>query len=140
MTVLLQAARYRAANARVHGLLPQTDLTRRMGGVADAPDLPTLLMLLRDTSYGPVLPVPSAAEPDAIQVERALAQRLTEAARLPFTLLQAPRELLEWFWRRFEVDNLKTVVRGVHHQAPPSQVQAALIALGPTSVLPWSTW
>jgi len=76
-------------------------------------------------------------EPNAIDVERALARHMVAAARLPLSFLQgAPSDLLDWFWRRFEVDALKTLLRGVHHQAPPSQIQAALVALGPASTLP----
>ena len=48
-----------------------------------------------------------------------------------------PRALVEWFWRRFEVNNLKTILRAVHHQTPPSQVQAAIIPLGPRAMAPW---
>lgn len=138
MTALVGAARFSAANARVRALFPQLIPPDQWAELIDAPDLPTLLLLLESTSYGPLLPL-SAGPLDIVQAERALARRLAEAARPPFTLLQGgPRKLLEWHWRRFEVDNLKTLLRGVHHRATSGQVQAALHALGPPSALPWS--
>ena len=44
---------------------------------------------------------------------------------------------MAWYWRRFEVHNLKTILRGVHRQQPPDRIKAALIPLGEASRLPW---
>jgi vacuolar-type H+-ATPase subunit C/Vma6 len=139
MAALLQAARYSAANARVHALLSYLIPAELWAGLIDAPDLETVVSLLRDTWHGPALPAPSAAEPDVVQVERALAGHGVAAARLPLAQLQGDAyELLDWFWRRFELDNLKTVLRAVHHGSPPDPVRGALVALGPAATLPWA--
>ncbi|MEZ4867056.1 MAG: V-type ATPase subunit [Caldilineaceae bacterium] len=60
------------------------------------------------------------------------------AARRPFYLLQgASRELLEWYWRREELNNLKTLLRALHLQSPSEQFLPALIPLEGATELPW---
>ncbi len=138
MTALLQAARYSAANARVRALLGQLISPSQWVEIIEAPDPASVLLLLRTTWYGSALPPVGGGEISTAPVERALVQYQAQVARLPVSLLQgAPRALLEWFWRRFEVNNLKTILRAVHHQTPPSQVQAALIPLGSRTMVDW---
>lgn len=139
MTALVQAGRYSAANARVRALLSNLIPADRWASLIEAADLASLVALLRGTWYGPALPAPGDADPSVVQVERALASHLAVAARLPLSLLQgSPHDLLDWFWRRFELDNLKTVVRAVHHQSSPDQARNALLTLGAASTLPWA--
>ena len=139
MTALVQAARHSAANARVRALLSNLIPAQQWTSLIEAADLASLVALLRGTWYGPALPAPGDAEPNVIQVERALASHLAAAARLPLSQLQgSPLDLLDWYWRRFELDNLKTVLRAVHHQSPPDQARNALTALGSASALSWA--
>ena len=79
-----------------------------------------------------------ASEPTVAQLERALWNHLASASRLPLRLMQgASRELLDWYWRRFEVNNLKIVLRAVQHSTPIGSLRDVLIPLGASSTLPW---
>lgn len=138
MAALFGAPRYSGANARVHALQAYLIPDHQWAELIDAPDLFSLVMQLQDTWYGPALPRLGTAGPSLFQIEHALTDHVVAMSRRPLSLLQgAPRQLLDWFWRRFEVRNLKTVIRGVHHQSAPVQLQGALVGLGPASTLDW---
>jgi len=140
VSALVQAAQYSATNARVRALLTQLIPPAQWADLIEAPDLPGLVSQLRDTAYDAQLPALAEEETDLIAVERAVVRRQTGAERLPLAFLHGkPLDLLEWFWRRFELENLKTVLRAVHHQTPPSQALPALIPLGAASALDWSS-
>ncbi|MEZ4657032.1 MAG: V-type ATPase subunit [Caldilineaceae bacterium] len=117
MTVLLGAARYAAASARVHALFAQFMPAALWVELLDAPDVGAVLNSLHQTAYADRLARIAAAHPDVITIERVLWQHWVQMARRPFALLQGnSRELLEWYWRRQELNNLKTVLRAVHHR------------------------
>ena len=46
-------------------------------------------------------------------------------------LPRGPGELLAWYNRRFEIENLKTVLRAVHYQLEPARTVASLIPIRP---------
>ncbi len=138
MAVFLQAARYSAASARVHALLPQLIQPGQWAVLLDAPDLTSLFAFLRSLNGLPALVLFGEAKPDVVRAERDLTSHYAVAARRPLNLLHNRQlELLDWFWRRFELDNVKTLLRAVHHGSPPSQAHGALIALDELSSLPW---
>lgn len=140
MTQLVDAARYAAVSARVHGLFSRLLPAALWAELVAAPDLRTVYHLLQQTWYADALPALSGAQWSAEPLERALWAHFVSAARSPFRLMQgASRELLEWHWRRFEVENLKTVLRAVHYRMTPEQATAVLIPLGAASTLPWTT-
>ena len=56
MAALLQAAQYGAANAQVRALLARLIPASGWTEIIDAPDLPSVLALLRTTWYGSALP------------------------------------------------------------------------------------
>jgi len=70
-------------------------------------------------------------------LERRLKQRLA-AETVALTALQwgAPRRLLRVYARRFELANLKTLLRARHHAVPVERCEAMLVPL-PSTVLPW---
>ena len=138
MPLVLDAARYAAAHARVRGLRSRLLSPAQWAEALNAPDLAGLLSVLQGTWYAEALGPLTGAPPDATLLERALWAHQVRAARAPLYLLQgAARELLDWFWRRFEVHNLKTILRGVKYHTPPEQVRTALIPLDAASTLPW---
>ena len=140
MAYLVDAARYAAANAHVHGLISQLIPPAVRAELLAAPDLPAVVGLLRQSWYAGALAAVDAGEPDRAHLERVLWSHLAAAVRRPLRMLQGPaRELLDWYWRRFEIENLKTILRGVQYGVPPEQFQASLIPLGAASSLPWTT-
>jgi V/A-type H+-transporting ATPase subunit C len=131
MTFLLQAARYSAAGTRVRALQARLLTAPDWAAILAAPDLDGIVGILHKSWYGSRLPEHLLIQPDASTLEHALLSRLVVIARRPFALLQGtPRALIEWLWFRYQLNNLKTVLRGMHHQAPPEQIQAALIEPG----------
>ena len=135
MALLLDAARYAGVNARVRGLVSRLIPEWLWAELLATPDLAGLQSLLQQSWYRAGL---EEGRPDAAALERRLWAHLVTVSRAPVHLLQgSPRALLDWYWRRFEVDNLKTVLRAVHHRAPAETLEATLIPLGPGSRLPW---
>ncbi|MFN8486022.1 MAG: V-type ATPase subunit [Caldilineaceae bacterium] len=140
MTQLLDAARYAAVSARVHGLFSRLLPNALWTELVVAPDLRTVYHLLQQTWYAESLTRLTGEQSSAEPLERALWAHFVGASRSPFRLMQgASRGLLEWHWRRFEVENLKTVLRAVHYRMPPEQAASVLVPLGDASTLPWST-
>ncbi len=138
MAAFFQAARYSAVSARVHALLPQLVQPIQWAILLDAPDLTSLFALLRSLYGLPAQILLGEAKPDVVRAERDLKSHYAVAARRPLNLLYNRQlELLDWFWRRFELDNVKTLLRAVHHGSPPSQAYDALIALNASPSLPW---
>lgn len=138
MGYLVDAARHAAANALVHGLAAQLISQSVRAEIIAAPDLPAVANLLRQSWYADALVATDAAEPTEASLERALWGHLAAAARRPLRMLSGRRrELLDWHWRRFEVENLKTILRGVQYGLRQEQFQASLIPLGPASSLSW---
>lgn len=139
MTQLLDAARYAAVNAQLRALFTRLIPALTWRELLAAEDLPALLNSLRQTWYATALASLPADISDAAALERALWSHLAVAARLPRPfLLGSIRDLLDWHWRRFEVENLKAVLRAVHYQVASTQAQAALIDLGAASPAPWT--
>ena len=140
MATIVDAARYAAASARVHGVAAQLIPQTMWADLLAAPDLPAVTRLLRQSWYAGALTAVDDSAPNPSALERAFWHHWATASRLPLPLLQGlQRDLLEWHWRRFEIENLKAVLRGVHFHAAPSQIQASLIALGSAASLRWET-
>ncbi|MCZ7575305.1 MAG: V-type ATPase subunit [Ardenticatenaceae bacterium] len=135
---VLDAAQYAGANAQVRALISRLLPPPFWAEIIVARDLPGLLNLLWETSYRQTIAPLAGARLAPATVERALWEYLARAARVPLSLLRGPpRNLLDWLWRRFEVNNLKTVLRTVERRVPADRIQASLIPLGPASALPW---
>ncbi len=138
MIGILDPARYAAVNARVRGRLDKLISITRWGHILTASDLPDLVRWLHNTVYWDVLAPIGEAEVEPERVERALRQYHAQAFRMPLSFLRgAPANLLDWLWRGFEVDNIKTVLRTVERGVARQQIRASLTPLGPASGLPW---
>jgi V/A-type H+-transporting ATPase subunit C len=138
MVALLGPVRYAAPNAGVRARLAQRLSTNRWAQLLAAPDLDAVIALLGTTAYGAPLAAATGQTPEPEQVEQQLRAYLIQAFRVPFKLMQGkPRTLLDWLWRRFELENVKTVIRSVARNRPPRDIRAALPPLGRGSELPW---
>jgi vacuolar-type H+-ATPase subunit C/Vma6 len=81
-----------------------------------------------------VLPV----EPEPAAIARRLRAEVAAAKRRPTTFLRgAARDLTDWSWRRHEIENLLTILRGVHAGRSAREIRRHLIPLGSTSRIDW---
>jgi V/A-type H+-transporting ATPase subunit C len=128
---------YAAAHARVRAMVstmlsPQTWLALR-----EAEDYSTLIQLLQETVYGRFL-----AEVDAklLTPRRAIYQATRHVAAAFDSLLRLvpshAHELVAQLYRRYEVDNLKALLRGLETHASWERVRYVLFPLGEFTVLP----
>ncbi|MEZ4621505.1 MAG: V-type ATPase subunit [Caldilineaceae bacterium] len=78
----------------------------------DAPDVARVAAVLQQSWYSATLRDLPAAQIDGVQLERALTRQWVAAAQRPTALLQgASRTLMNWYGRRWELNNLKTILR-----------------------------
>ena len=139
MSVLLDTPRYAAANAQVRALSTHLldPMLRRQ--ILEAPDVPTIFSLLQQAGIQ-AESINTGEKAQTTAIERRLRQRLARLSRLPAQLIAGrPRTLLVWYWRRFEIDNLKTVLRASHYQKPWAAVASGLIDLSPYSAIAWQS-
>lgn len=138
MLTLFDPARYAAANARARSGVANLVPPVIWAELLSAPTLSALVQQLSGTAYRDVLAYPAGEILDPGRVESALWQYLVRAYRAPLSFLRGgPRALVDGLWRRFEVDNLKTILRTVGRNVAPARVRASLIPLGSASDLPW---
>jgi len=139
LAAALDPVRYAAANASARGRIAQFLPADLWSAILAANDLDELVTLLGRSPYQTTLGVITAPGIAPEQVEQALWAYLVRSFRAPLKLVQGkPRNLLEWLWRRFEMDNLKTLLRTVAGGVPPNQIRDSLIPLGAVSELPWT--
>jgi V/A-type H+-transporting ATPase subunit C len=128
--------RYAAINARVRILYSRLITSRHMLILSESSDLDSLIELLEDSPYGPYL---DRVEAKDLTPRRAVFQIKGRLADVYHTVLQsAPAHtqlLLKQYYRHYEVDNLKAVLRGIVSGATWSQVLFVLFPLGNDTVL-----
>ncbi len=125
--VLRHAASYAQARA-LHGELLQAAAWRTL---RREQDVAGIARRLEDGPYGPEVPF------DPAGLERRLKSRLAAwTARMTALQWGDPKELLRAYSRRFELANLKIVLRGLVHRLPRARVTALLLPL-PHSPLKW---
>ncbi len=128
---------YAAIHARVRARYASLLTPQTWTSLCEAEDLGTVFDLLKNTAYGPNL---LAVEDKALTPRRMVYQikgRLVEAyGTVTRAAPVSARQLLSQFHRRFEVDNLKAVLRGIVTGAPWDRVRYVVFPLGPTTVVP----
>jgi V/A-type H+-transporting ATPase subunit C len=131
------AAAYAAIHARVRILYSRLLTPQEITILSEATDFGTLIEFLEDSPYGPYL---ESVEEKELTPRRAVFQikgRLADAYRTVIDFAPAhTKPLLSQYYRHYEVDNLKAVLRGIVSGASWSQVLFVLFPLGPDSVLP----
>jgi V/A-type H+-transporting ATPase subunit C len=137
MAALLDTARYAAANAQVRALYTRMVDPFLWRQILDAPDVAAISTLLQQTGWGEE-PAPDGQQPRAAELERGLWRQLARLSLRPSNLIAGtPRDLLVWYWRRFEIDNFKTVLRSIHYQEPWSRAEAIIVDLGDLTPISW---
>jgi V/A-type H+-transporting ATPase subunit C len=130
-------AGYAATNSRVRvmysTLLSEPDTVR----LYEAPDLSSLVSILKPTAYGPYVERIKDNALNARQVAFHIRERLGDTyLSLIHTAPEQARSLLGQRYRYFEVDNLKAVLRGIVTGASWDRVSFVLFPYGPDTVLP----
>jgi len=74
----------------------------------------------------------AVAEDGAVHLHTLRGEVATAGRALVRFLPRNSGQLLAWYNQRFEIENLKTVLRAVHYQVARSRALASLIPLGPT--------
>jgi V/A-type H+-transporting ATPase subunit C len=136
-------AQYPASYASVRARLARLLSPAEWADLLAARDVPEFVQRLAEMSYRDVtefIAVDRATDQavDLPRLERALRGHLARASRLLIHFVpEGARRLLRWRWRRFEVDNLKTVLRAVERGVDPERAMATLVPLGADSELAW---
>jgi V/A-type H+-transporting ATPase subunit C len=105
-----------------------------------AADLKAMIDILDGTAYGPHLRKVAEERLTARRMVYQLRGRIAEIYASILHWTPAPyRKVMEQVFRRYEIDNLKAVLRGVETGAGWNEVQFVLFPYGPESVLPMET-
>ncbi|MBC7236276.1 MAG: V-type ATPase subunit [Chloroflexi bacterium] len=140
MPTAMDAIRYAGANAGVRALSAQLLDEATWRELIGAENLQRVLVVLAETAYAEsVTGVEQEAYP-LQQIERRLSGQAARRVRQVMTFVRgAVKELLIVWWRHFELENLKSVFRGVAQGLDPEVIQRFLIPLGAESRLPWGS-
>jgi len=139
VTTGMEAVRYAAANARVRGLYAKllSDATWQI--LIEADGFEAALAILRDTDYlETVRAVEQTGSLSLERLERLLLGRTAADHLRAARLVQgSARGLMLIWWQRFELENLKTVFRGIESGLPANTIETLLVPLGEHATLPW---
>lgn len=131
------ALRYAAAIASVRAGISRLIASEQWRRLLSAGDFQEIETVLQQTALARVV-TPTSGIMEA--VERQLRAYLAENVRKPLKFLGGNvRAMLETLWRRFEVENTMTLLRGLHNQIPAARIRRALIPLDGISEIDWST-
>jgi V/A-type H+-transporting ATPase subunit C len=128
---------YANINARVRAIYSALITPLEWSEFITATDFASLIGSLRSTVYGPYL---MQVDEKELTPRRAVFQIKKQMADIFTTVLRTAPEptcpLLIQFYRDFEVDNLKALLRGILSGASWDQLRYFLFPMGPLSVLP----
>lgn len=128
---MLGVVSYAAAQAQVRARLPRLippELWPHLVAVASYEEL---VSRLRETAYAECL------DHDLVTVEQSLRLRLARAARTMAQFLPGKaRQVVRWYSRRFEVENLKTLIRALHYGLEKERALSILLPVASPG-LPW---
>jgi V/A-type H+-transporting ATPase subunit C len=137
---VLDVSRYSAANALIRARLSRRISRQTWERLLLASGLQEALEVLMGSVYRETLASVPVEEPDAGDIECRLREYMARGFRAPLPFLPGDtRKLLDWRWRRFEVDNLKMILRAVERNVPPGEIRNTLVPLGLASELPWDS-
>ena len=135
----MAAARMAGANARVRGLAARLLSDAQWDDLLRAEGFRGALDLLATTGYAEALaPLVGEANPSLRRVERQLwAASARNCWRAGALVQGTARSVFRAWWQHWELENLKTVFRGVHHGLDHQAVRDLLIPLEQRPGLPW---
>jgi V/A-type H+-transporting ATPase subunit C len=120
---------YASVQARVRARRSDLLSERRWRDLLAVASLEDLEQLLGDTPYG------TAFRAAPVEFERILiAHWASELYTLTHSLSGSARDLMRWYVRKFELDNLKTVLRSLSYRHLPGKAEEVLLPLEPATV------
>ncbi len=131
------ASGYAAIHSRVR-VLYSTLISPQAGlGLREASDLAGLVTLLKNTGYEPYLKKLEDRQLTARGVVYQFKQRIADVyMTIIHSVPSQARPMATQFFRRFEIDNLKALLRGIASGASWEQIQDILFPMGSLGVLP----
>jgi len=128
---------YAAINARVRAMYSDLLSPQDFGRLSDAPDILNLVGQLKHTAYGPYL---DNLKDKDFTPRRIILQIKGKLADAYHTVIYAApeytRPFLFQFYRYFEVENLKAVLRGIMTDPSWDHVRDVLFPIGTMTTLP----
>jgi V/A-type H+-transporting ATPase subunit C len=128
---------YAAIDAHVRAMYSTMLTDQEFSLLLEAPDLDSVIELLKNTAYRPYLERVNDKELTARRAAYQIRERLADTYTIIINAAPAQtKPLLIQLYRHFEVTNLKAVLRGVVAGSTWDQVRFLLFPFGPTGVLP----
>ena len=128
---------YAAIHARVRAMYAAMLSPETWIELCGASDLASLIGLLKETAYGPYIAEVEDSRLTPRRTAYQIRKHLAAAFDAIVQLTPAPtRSLVNRLCRRYEVDNLKALLRGIETSTPWEQVNFVLFPLGAFTELP----
>jgi len=122
---------YGYSNARIRGMRSRLLDRAFLDGLIAAPDLGHLIQDLSDTEYGPDLDEALIHGRDAASIDEALKSNMVRTfQKVTGFLNQEAREILSTLLGRWDVFNIKTILRGKHMQLTTEEIEEGLLPVG----------
>ncbi len=128
---------YAAINARVRAMYSDLLSPQDFGRLSDAPDVLNLVGQLKHTAYGPYLDNLKEKDFTPRRIILQIKGKLADAYHtVVYTAPDYTRPFLSQFYRYFEVENLKAVLRGTMTDPSWDHVRDVLFPMGSMTTLP----
>lgn len=123
---------YAYANARIRAMKSRLLTRQDIGVLENKPDLDSFIAELGKTSYDKDIAQAGVRLAGIGQVEEALRKNMIASFRRLLYLLKEEGEesLLIYILRRWDVQNIKTILRGIRIHAPPDEIFSCLVPAG----------
>src|SRR5512140_3107906 len=118
-------------NARLHAMRAQFLSRREYEMILALPDLSSIATALRETPYGPFIESTGGEVPEAARIEEAFRRNVSQTlARLLAISSGDCAEAVRLVLGRWEVQAVKTVLRGLVSGASPAEILSSLVPTG----------
>lgn len=119
------------ANARLRGMRSHLFDDDVYDKLIDAPDVQEVIRALMETGYSDDLDEEIVHGRTAAQVDEALKDNMVRSYRKVLSFLDPnSQELLETLLGRWDLFNLKTILRGIHNHVAADEIRSGLLPVG----------
>jgi len=130
-SVAREAAEQGYVNARLRGMRSHLSERALFDRLIESGDLQHVIQELSSTTYGADLEAELVHGRDAAHVDEALKDNMVRAYRKVLGFLnESSAELLETLLGRWDVFNIKTILRGSHNACSMEEIKASLVPAG----------
>jgi len=118
-------------DTRLHAMRAQLLSRREVETILALPDLSSIAAALRETPYGPFIDSTGGEVPEAARIEEALRRNVSQTlARLLAIASGDCAEAVRLVLGRWEVQAVKTILRGIVSGASPAEILSSLVPTG----------